>query len=140
MSLPNAAPTRNVARQDWQLFAGVVLAMHLRAHRFTVLLPVPLVHRDSQIALAERRARAERVINLEKPAHTSFEVKFYWAAFRLGEARLGTDTIVDRGSRTFNLTQPLILDQAYMAESYLASTNPPDLLDRQIIGRTRLGE
>jgi hypothetical protein len=139
VSLPNAEPTRKLAAQDWQLFAGVVLAMHRRAHQFTVLLPVPLVHRDNQAALDERRARAERMINLEKPAQTDFEVKFYWAAFRLGEARLGTDTIVDRGSRMLNLTQPVILDQTYLAESYLASRNPPDLTDRQIVGRTRLG-
>jgi phage tail-like protein len=139
VSLPSAEPTRKLAAQDWQLFAGVVLAMHRRAHQFTVLLPVPLVHRDNQAALDERRARAERIINLEKPAQTNFEVKFYWAAFRLGAARLGTDTIVDRGSRMLNLTRPVILDQTYLAESYLASRNPPDLTDRQIVGRARLG-
>jgi hypothetical protein len=139
VSLPNTQPTRNLEAQDWQLFGGVVLAMHRRAHRFTVLLPVPPAHRDNGVALDERRARAERIINLEKPAHTSFDVKFYWAAFRLGEARLGTDTIVDRGSRMLHLIQPMILDQTYLAEGYLASRNPPDLADRQIIGRTRLG-
>lgn len=139
VSLPNGEPTRNLAAQNWQLFAGVVLAMHRSAHKFTVLLPVPLAHRDNLVALDERRARAERIINLEKPAHTSFEVKFYWAAFRLGEARLGTDTIVDRGSRMLYLTRPMILDHTYLAEGYLASRNPPDLADRQIIGRTRLG-
>lgn len=139
VSMPNAEPTRTLAAQDWQLFAEAVLAMHRRAHQFTILLPVPLVDRDNQAALDERRARAERIMNLEKPAHTSFEVKFYWAAFRLGEARLGTDTIVDRGSRMLNLTQPIVLDQTYLAEGFLASRNPPDLSDRQIIGRTRLG-
>jgi len=139
VSLPNETPTRNLATRDWQLFASVVLGMHQRAHKFTVLLPVPLAHRDNQIALDERRARAEQIINLEKPAHTSFEVKFYWAAFRLGEARLGTDTIVDRGSRMFYLTRPMILDQTYLAAGYLESRNPPNLADHQIIGRTRLG-
>jgi phage tail-like protein len=139
VSLPNTEPARNLPARDWQLFAGVVLAMHSRAHKFTVLLPVPTVHRENQAGLDERRARAERIINLEKPAHTAFEVKFYWSAFRLGEARLGTDTIVDRGSRTLHLTRPLILDQTHIAEGYLASINPPDLTDRQVIGRTRLG-
>ena len=100
-------------------------------------LVVPL---SAEPALDERRARAERIINLEKPGHTGFEVKFYWAAFRLGEARLGTDTIVDRGSRMLYLTRPLILDETYLAEGYLASRNPPDLADRQITGRTRLGQ
>ena len=140
VSLPNGQPTGNLATRDWQLFAGVVLAMHRRAHKFTVLLPVPPAHRDNLVALAERRARAERIINVEKPGHTGFEVKFYWTAFRLGEARLGTDTIVDRGSRMLYLTRPLILDETYLAEGYLASRNPPDLADRQIIGRARLGK
>ncbi|PYS42658.1 MAG: hypothetical protein DMF71_08805 [Acidobacteria bacterium] len=140
VSLPNGQPTGNLATRDWQLFAGVVLAMHRRAHKFTVLLPVPPAHRDNLVALDERRARAERIINVEKPGHTGFEVKFYWAAFRLGEARLGTDTIVDRGSRMLYLTRPLILDETYLAEGYLASRNPPDLADRQITGRTRLGQ
>jgi len=54
VSLPNSEPAGNLAAQDWQLFAGVVLAMHRRAHRFTVLLPVPTGHRDNQAAL--RRA------------------------------------------------------------------------------------
>lgn len=139
VSLPNETPTRNLATRDWQLFARVVLGMHQRAHKFTVLLPVQLAHRDNQVALDERRARAEQIINLEKPAHTSFDVKFYWAAFRLGEARLGTDTIVDRGSRMLYLTRPMILDQTYLAAGYLDSRNPPNLADHQIIGRTRLG-
>ncbi|HEY0006836.1 MAG TPA: phage tail protein [Pyrinomonadaceae bacterium] len=139
VSLPDAAPRRNVALQDWELFAGVVLAMHRTAHRFTVLLPIAPAHRDDALALEERRSLAERIIRLEKPAHTSFEVKFYWAAFRLGEARLGADTLVDRGSRAPQWIQPLILNRTYIAEGYLASSNPPDLFDRQIIGRTRLG-
>jgi phage tail protein domain len=138
VSLPDAMPTRNLAAQDWQSFAGVVLAMHRTAHRFSVLLPVPPANRDDTRALDERRALAERIINLEKPAHTRFEVKFYWAAFRLGEARLGTDTIVDRGRRA-GLIQPMVLNRCYIAESYLASENPPDLPDRLITGRTRLG-
>jgi len=119
ISLPNATPTRNVGARDWQLFAEVVLAMHRRAHRFTVLLPVPAATHADLAVLNERRARAEQVINLQKPAHTTFDVKFYWAAFRLGEARLGTDTIADRGSRMLSLTQPMILDRTYISQGYL---------------------
>lgn len=139
VSLPDARPTRNIAAQDWQSFAGVVLAMHSTAHRFSVLLPVLPSHRDNTPVLNERRALAERIVNLEKPAHTRFEVKFYWAAFRLGEVRLGTDTLVDRGSRA-GLIQPMILDQGYIAQSYLASMNPPDVANRQVLGRTRLSK
>jgi hypothetical protein len=119
ISLPNATPTRNIAARDWQLFTEVVLAMHRRAHQFTVLLPVPTAAYADLVVLDERRARAEQVINLQKPAHTTFEVKFYWAAFRLGEARLGTDTIADRGSRMLSLTQPMILDRTYISQGYL---------------------
>ena len=134
VSLPEVAPTRNIAARDWQLFATVVLAMHQRAHQFTVLLPVPASTRDDLAALDERRARAEQVINLQKPAHTTFEVKFYWAAFRIGEARLGQDTIVDRRSRMLSLTQPMILDQTYISQGYLASGTSHDLPDRRLIG------
>ena len=134
VSLPNATPTRNLAARDWQLFVEVVLAMHRRAHRFTVLLPVPTATHFDRVVLDDRRARAEQVINLQKPAHTAFEVKFYWAAFRLGEARLGTDTIADRGSRMLSLTQPMILDRTYISQGYLASGNSPESLDRQVIG------
>ena len=46
-----------------------------------------------------RRAVAERVVALQKPAHTAFEVRFQEATFRLGEARVGEDTRVDRPAR-----------------------------------------
>lgn len=137
ISLPNAAPTRNLAARDWQLFVEVVLAMHERAHQFTVLLPVPSASRDDLAALDDRRARAEQVINLQKPAHTTFAVKFYWTAFRLGEARLGTDTIADRGSRGLSLTEPLVLGRAYISQGYLAARDFSNFLDRQFTGHAR---
>jgi hypothetical protein len=67
---------------------------------------------------------AKRVVRLEKPAHTAFELKFYWAAFRLGEARLGADTVIDLGSRAPGLLRPLVLGAAYTGAAYPASGCP----------------
>ncbi len=77
--------------------------------------------------------------NLEKPPHTVFDVKFYWATFRVGEARLGADTFIESGSRAPQLIQPAVLGGAYLAESYLAPSHPQSVADRQILGREELG-
>ena len=89
-----------------------------------------------------RRARlgiVQRVVELEKPAHTVFDVKFYWALFRLGEARLGDDTLVDRGGRAPDLLPPLRLGEGHLAESRLAAGHPQNVSDRLIVGRDGVG-
>ena len=73
----------------------------------------------------ERRAIAERVVELQKPAHTTFDVKFFWAAFRVGEARLGEDTLLDLGSRDPRLLQPVVLGREHAGESYLGGEPAP---------------
>jgi phage tail-like protein len=95
------------------------------AHRFRVLLPVSARTRigepdDDPYDPATRLRLATRIVELEKPAHTVFDVKFYWEAFRVGEARLGLDTLVDLGGRSPSLLPGAVLGRTYLGESYLA--------------------
>ena len=137
--LPRALPADAAPLLDWYQFEGVVLAMQRTAHRFTVLLPVPAAAARGAEEQQRRLDLAQRVIDLEKPAHTVFDVRFYWAMFRLGEARLSTDTLIDRGGRAPELLPPLVLGQGYLVESYLAPGHPQNVAERQILGRERLG-
>ena len=113
------------------------MAMRRTAHRFSVLLPVPRGG-NTEGPRRERLDLVRRVVELEKPAHTVFDVKFYWALFRIGEARLGDDMLIDRGGRAPDLLPPLRLGQAYLAESHLAAGHPQSVAERQIVGRDRL--
>ncbi|HEY3301930.1 MAG TPA: phage tail protein [Candidatus Binatia bacterium] len=134
ISLFDELPLHEAAVADWYRFESVVVRMQAAAHRFTVLLPVP--KRRDQAEFNRQRELATRIVNWEKPAHTVFDVKFYWAMFRVGAARLGYDTLLDVGSRAPELMIPMVLDQGYLAESYLADDR--DLARRQILGRGRL--
>ncbi len=134
--LPGQLPQDGPPLLDWYQFESVVLAMQRTAHRFTVLLPVPQIETvdeyQRQIELTKR------IIELEKPGHTIFDVKFYWALFPVGEARLGEDTLLGLGGRASQLMPPMVLGQGYLSESYLAPGFPQDATDRQILGRERL--
>src|SRR5207253_641187 len=83
--LPDDGP----ALVDWYQFESVVQPMLRAAHRFSVVLPVPAGGTAEQHRA--RMEQARRVVELEKPAHTVFDVRFYWAMFRVGEARLGVE-------------------------------------------------
>src|SRR5262249_31680040 len=110
-------PEKSAPLRDWVHFEGVVLPARDAAHRFTVFLPqAKLGHEDSDLDLARR------IVALEKPAHTSFDVKFYWAFFRVGDARLGQDTIVDLGSRSPALLSPFVLDRNYLGSGWLGGS------------------
>jgi phage tail-like protein len=135
VALPDELPENAAMLKDWFQFEAVVGAMRDAAHRFTVLLPFPpslRVDRDQQRQRAEIAVRA---INLEKPAHTVFDVKYYWALFRVGAVRLGVDTVIDLGSRAPELLPPLTLGQSFLSESYLAPGHPENVADRMILGR-----
>jgi phage tail-like protein len=139
VSIPERLPADGQPLLDWYQFESSVLPMGESAHRFTVLLPLP----PSASYDAEKQQRrlelAARIVRLEKPAHTVFDVKFYWQLFRLGEARLGEDTLLDLGSRAPDLMSPLAVGRGRLTESYLAPGHPRDVADRQVLGRERLG-
>lgn len=134
--LPDMLPADGPALADWYQFQSVVLPMRRAAHAFTVVLPVPP---GSDAASAQDRIDlARRVIDLEKPAHTVFDVQLYWAMFRVGQARLGADSLIGMGGRAPELLRPAVLGQAHLAESVLAPRPPQDARDRFILGRDPL--
>jgi len=104
--------------RDWLQFERQLLAMHRTAHRFSVLLPVTGVTEDP-FDLDERLRRARRIVEIEKPAHTVFDVRLYWALNRVGEARLGIDTLLNAGSRAPELIPDAVLGRAYIGASFV---------------------
>ena len=138
-ALPDTVPGDVAPLSDWFQFEGTALAMQRTAHRFTVLLPVPKAMRTDTPAQQRRIALAQTILDLEKPAHTSYDLRFYWAMFRLGEARLGDDTLIDLGSRAPELMAPMVLGQGYLGEAFLSAPAGREAPDRIEIGRDRVG-
>jgi hypothetical protein len=138
ISYPTSLPTNKWLLSDWFQFESLVLPTIEAAHRFSVLLPFT----GHTLPDVEQRTLnlelARRLLELEKPAHTAFDVKFYWALFRVGEARLGLDTVLGLGGRDPALLPAAILGHTFLAETQLAATHPFDVTDRQIVGRDRL--
>lgn len=97
------------------------------AHRFTVLVPEGLSTAET--------AMVTRVVDLEKPAHTAYEVRYYWDAFRIGESRLAIDTVLGEESRFV----PIILGEHHLGDGYLSAAPPMDAGDRFVSDRDRLG-
>jgi phage tail-like protein len=120
---PQELPRQRQPLWDWYQFQGVLL-IQSAAHQFTVFLPMPLGDAQSTIAHRNRLDLAQRVVELEKPAHTTYEIKFYWAFFRVGEARLGEDSFLDYGSRAPQLLQPALLGDTYVGSAYLTQQPP----------------
>jgi hypothetical protein len=135
--VPDQLPLDGPALQDWLQFEGGVLAIRDAAHRFSVLLPMP-TGADVDPEQAHRQlALATRIVELEKPAHTTFDVRFYWAMFRVGEARLGMDTCIEEGMRE-QLIPPMVLGRGYLGASLVAPTVLETRRDRNVLGRDRV--
>ncbi len=66
-------------------------------------------------------------------------MRFYWAMFRVGEARLQLDTVIDQGSRAPQLLPSLVLGEGFVGASYLATPALEAAQDRQVLGRNALG-
>jgi phage tail-like protein len=129
LEFPQELPTRSSELGDWIAFVSEVVPMRRSAHRFTVLVPV--APGDDPERQRQRRELARRIAELEKPAHTVVEARLYWAAFRVGEARLGTDTLLGRGSRFTALE----LGRGELAASHLGWMEPWNVRGRMVVGR-----
>jgi phage tail-like protein len=127
--LVQSLPASGRFLQDWILFASVVVPAARTAHRFTVLVPVAV--QDSLDVQVNKREVVRRVTEIEKPAHTSFDVKLYFALFRVGAARLGADTVLGDSSRFV----ALLLGSSSLAASYLGFTEPWNVEGRRVVGR-----
>ena len=55
--------------------------------------------------------------------------------FRIGEARLQLDTVIDQGSRAPQLLPSLVLSEGFLGESYLATPALEAAPDRNVLGR-----
>ncbi len=98
------------------------------AHRFSVLVPEGLA--------PEEEAMVERVVRLEKPAHTQFDVRRYFDYFRVGGARLGLDTVLGEEGRF----RPMVLGRDHLAEGYLPGGAGQDVEERWVADRDLLGQ
>jgi hypothetical protein len=130
VALPDRVPATKAAQTDWLQFERHLLPMARTAHTFSVLLPVSSATEDP-FAMEQRMQLARRIVELEKPAHTVFDVRFYWALNRIGEARLGVDTLIDVGSRAPQLLPDAVLGRAYVGASFIAGATPPAGGDRR---------
>jgi hypothetical protein len=104
-----------------------ITAIAAAAHRFTVLVPEDL--RPEEVAMVDR------VINLEKPAHTAYGVARYFDHFRVGEARLGIDSVLGEESRFV----AMVLDRNYLGQGFLYPAPPTDTTERLISDRDAIG-
>jgi phage tail-like protein len=130
---PTVLPAGAAPLLDWFQFQSVVIPMASKAHKFKVLLPWPVHVLDSsgaELDNTQLRDLATRIVDLQKPAHTTYTVKFYWAAFRVGDARLGDDTLLAGGSRVPELVTQAVLGTDYLGETYLGGTAATDSIRR----------
>ncbi len=139
VSLPTTLPPDGPPLVDWFQFEGIVLPIAQNAHRFRVLIPLPAGMSSDTPAQKQQLDLIKRLVKLEKPAHTVFDVSFYWAMFSIGQARLGYDTLLQQGSRMPDLAPSMVLGYGYLLEGHLAPGFPQDATHRDVAGRNPLG-
>lgn len=132
IELPSSLPDSGTPLFDWIEFVSLALPIKRNAYRFSVLVPTQL--NESYHERLRHIAQVEEIVVREKPAHTNFEVKLYWALFQVGSARLGLDTSLGEGSRYV----ALVLGSNYLGQSYLSESHPWGVVDRTVIGRDRI--
>ncbi len=133
-ALPNFMPTGGARLADWISFVSGVLPASRNAHRFTVLAPIdPSEDTESREA---RIAQITEVVERERPAHTAYDVRPYWALFQTGTARLGIDTTLGEGAR-FTAIE---LGRGALGEGFIGYGHPFAVKDRAVVGRDAAGE
>lgn len=118
-------PESAEALRDWAAFETFLEPVQNLSHRFRVLIPTtgPL---DDRSDFERKRDHAKRLVSLEKPAHTSFDVQPYWALFRVGQARLGIDSSLDEGSRSDKFAPWLRIGSGQVGASRIFPGDLPD--------------
>ena len=132
--LPTTMPDGGTYLKDWIDFVSGVLPNARAAHRFIVLAPV-----DPAEAVQTRDARIAaiaRIVEKERPAHTAFEVRPYWALFQTGIARLGSDTALGEGARFTAID----LGRSALGQGFIGYGHPYAVTDRTVVGRNAAGE
>lgn len=128
---PDYLPSGGQMLEDWLEFVSSILPTQRFAHQFSVLVPIQLG--EDQASQSLKMDIARRVAEIEKPAHTSFDVQPYWAFFRVGTARVEIDTLLGRGSRF----TALLLGRDSLAGGYLSYVEPWNVSDRTVLGGTK---
>ncbi len=119
LPVPTALPVNATALADWALFETRLEPMAAKAHSFSVLLPISGPQADAN-ALAQQIDLASRVLRIAKPAHTRFDVKPYWALFRIGQVRLGLDTLLGLGAREPGVAPEFVLGSGHVGAARVA--------------------
>jgi len=128
--LPEELPNDGAPLKDWYRFETEFLPLARNAHQFSVLLPIRADSGPDTLENQRRLSLAVQMVELEKPAHTTYAIRFFWALFRVGEVRLGLDTTLDADSRSAQLIPPLVLGQGYLGQSNMADDIPRGFGDR----------
>ena len=129
VNMPSGLPPDGARLVDWIHYVSLVLPAERAAHGFTVLVPISPTEPDAEREL--RLGRVRRIVAEERPAHTWFDVRPFWAALRVGEARVGLETVVGEGSRYVEMA----LGHGRLAQTYLSGGARWGVADRFVLGR-----